>query len=112
MEILEPKQRREWAWTDSNLPEKIMIKKEDATIEHMFADDIEQSSLILIPDEDKFKKWKWSESFEINQLGIMTIEVKKVENRFNNLKARKIIKIVKKQIDVSSIFKFHRLQLT
>ncbi len=67
----------------------------------MFEENIEQSSILLMVEEDRFKKWKWSESFNPSQLGILTLEIRKSENRFNNLMARKIVKIVKKQIDVS-----------
>lgn len=55
----------------------------------------------MMPEEDRFKRWKWSKGFTLQELGMMTIEVKKIENRFNNLKARKLIKVIKKKIDVS-----------
>lgn len=59
-ETLEPNERREWVWPDSTLPENIVIKKQDATIENMFDENIEQSSIILMNEDDRFRKWKWS----------------------------------------------------
>lgn len=67
----------------------------------MYGEEGEQSSMLMIPEEDRFKRWKWSKGFTLNELGMTTVEIKKIENRFNNIKARKLIKVIIKKIDVS-----------
>eukprot|EP00347_Sterkiella_histriomuscorum_P018285 403346093 len=101
-EVLEPQNRREWVWADSNLEDEIVIKRQDVTIEHIYGENSEQSSMFMIPEEDRYKKWKWSKPITFKKLGMITVEIKKVENRFNNIQARKIIKVTQKKIDATT----------
>ena len=38
-ETLEANERKEWVWADSQLEEKIIVKKQDLTVEELYLDE-------------------------------------------------------------------------
>jgi hypothetical protein len=62
-EVLESNERREWAWPDAGRSEEIIIKPDDPNAEYQYGEEALRESWLLIPQEDKYKKWRWSESF-------------------------------------------------
>lgn len=53
-----------------------------------------------LSDTEKNKQWEWSSSFSINDIGTVSLQIKKKGVLENTLRSRKLIRVNKKIIDV------------
>lgn len=64
------------------------------------------SSLLELSDTEKNKQWEWSSSFSINDIGTVSLQIKKKGVLENTLRSRKLIRVNKKIIDSTTFVIF------
>ena len=99
-EVLDRNARHEWSWPIDELEKLLVIKKPDVTQEDLFDSNL-QRSLGDINDSQKLGPWKWSNSFPISKLGQLSIQLSKEGTKELTSKAKKIVRIIIKQVEVS-----------
>lgn len=98
--ILKRGEREEWAWLDPDIQEKRLVinKKNMSMSKDIENDSVSVSDLSSVRSTVREYKWKWSKSFDISEVGILSLQLRKVGSSTKVRNTIKIVKIIKKKI--------------